>query len=69
MLIASYVENKREDMKVQFLATLQGSGCIRFDGEGESCIKLTLDASQLPEAVKMLTLKDKVFKVSVEEQR
>lgn len=56
-------------MKISFLATLQGAGCIRFDGEGESCIKLTLDASQLPEAVKMLTLKDKVFKVSVEEQR
>jgi len=56
-------------MKIQFSATLQGAACIKFDGEGESCIKLTLDASQLPEAVKMLTLKDKVFRVTIEEEK
>ena len=56
-------------MKIQFLATLQGAACIKFDGEGESCIKLTLDSSQLPDAVKMLTLQGKVFRVTIEDQR
>ena len=69
MLVASHVENKREDMKIQFLATLHGSGCIRFDDDGSSSIKLTADASQLPDAVKMLTLQGKVFRVTVEDQR
>lgn len=64
-----FIKTKNGDgMKIQFSATLQGAACIKFDGEGESCIKLTLDASQLPEAVKMLTLKDKVFRVTVEER-
>ena len=56
-------------MKISFLATLQGAACIKFDDDGASAIKLTADSSQLPEAVKMLMLKGKVFKVSVEEQR
>lgn len=55
-------------MKIQFLATLQGAACIKFDSEGESCIKLTLDASQMPEAVKMLTKQGKVFRVTIEDE-
>lgn len=56
-------------MKIQFDATLQGSACIKFDDDGSSAIKLTADSSQLPEAVKMLMMKDKVFRVTVEDRK
>jgi hypothetical protein len=53
-------------MKVQFEASLQGAACLKFDDDGSSSIKLTVDGSQLPEAVKMLTFQGKVFRVTVE---
>ena len=56
-------------MKISFLASLQGAGCIRFDDDGASIVKLTIDASQMPEAVKLLTMQGKAFKVVIEEQR
>lgn len=56
-------------MKIKFLAALQGPGCIKFDDNGSSVIKLTIDASQMPEAVKMLTMQGKTFTVTVEESK
>ena len=55
-------------MKVQFLASLQGASCIRFDDDGSSVVKLTIDASQLPKAVQLLSFQGKVFRVTVEEE-
>jgi hypothetical protein len=56
-------------MKIQFDATLQGAACIKFDDDGASTIKLTVDASQLPNALHMVTMKDKVFRVTVEDRK
>lgn len=56
-------------MKIRFVASLQGTGCLRFDDDGSSMVKLTIDASQMPEAVKMLTMQGKTFTVTVEETK
>lgn len=55
-------------MKIQFEASLQGSSCIKFDDDGASMVKMTIDASQLPHVTKMLLMQGKVFRVTVEEK-
>ncbi len=54
-------------MKIRFLAALQGAACLKFDDDGSSVVKLTVDASQLPEAVKLLTFQGRTFKVTIED--
>lgn len=56
-------------MTIRFLASLQGASCIKFDDDGSSMVKLTIDASQMPEAVKMLTMQGKTFTVTVQEAK
>lgn len=53
-------------MKIQFEASLQGSSCIKFDDDGASMVKLTIDASQLPHVTRLLLMQGKVFRVTVE---
>lgn len=55
-------------MKIQFSATLHGAGCLRFDDDGSSTVKLTISADELPHAVKMVTMKGKSFRVTIEEE-
>ena len=56
-------------MKIQFPASLQGVACLKFDDDGSSVVKLTISADQLHNAVKMVTMKGKMFTVTIEEER
>lgn len=53
-------------MKIEFTAILSGAGCLRFDDDGSSVVKLTIDGSQMANAVKLLTLQGQVFTVSID---
>jgi hypothetical protein len=53
-------------MKFTVEASLQGAGCIRFDDDGSSVVKLTCDGSQLPQVTKLLLLQGRTFTVKVE---
>lgn len=56
-------------MKIEFIATLQGAGCIRIDDDGASIVKMTLDGGQLAGATKMVLMKGKTFRVTVEDDK
>lgn len=56
-------------MKIQFCASLQGAGCLRFDDDGASVVKLSISADELHNAVKLVTMKGKTFTVTIEEER
>ena len=56
-------------MKIEFLATFQGSNVMALDDDMSMKIKFTADAMQLAHAVKMVTLKGKRFKVTLEEDK
>ena len=56
-------------MKIEFTASLQGASCIRIDDDHAAHIKLTCDAGQIAQVVKLLSLQGKAFKVSVEAER
>lgn len=56
-------------MKIQFRASLQGAGCLRFDDDGASVVKLSISADELHNAVKLVTMKGKTFTVTIEEER
>jgi hypothetical protein len=56
-------------MKIQFAASMQGTGCLRFDDDGSSIIKLTISADELHNAVKLVTMKGKTFTVTIEEEK
>lgn len=56
-------------MKIQFSATLQGAACLKFDDDGSSTVKLTISATELHNAVKMVTMQGKAFRVTIEEER
>lgn len=56
-------------MKIQFSASMQGTGCLRFDDDGSSIIKLSISADELHNAVKLVTMKGKTFSVTIEEER
>ena len=53
-------------MKIELTASLQGAGCIKFDDDGSSVIKLTIDGGQVANAVKMLALQGKAFTVKID---
>lgn len=53
-------------MKIEFHATLQGSGCIKIDDDNSAQVKLTCDGGQIANVVKLLTLQGKAFRVVVE---
>lgn len=52
-------------MKIQFLASLHGAGCLKFDDDGSSTVKLTISADELHNAVKLVTMKGRVFTVTI----
>lgn len=54
---------------VKFSASLQGAGCLKFDDDGASMVKLTISADELHNAVKLVTMKGKTFTVTIEEER
>lgn len=54
-------------MRIQFTATLQGAACLKFDDDGSSTVKLTISAEELPNAVKMVTMKGRAFTVTIED--
>jgi hypothetical protein len=56
-------------MKIDFRATLQGSGCIRLDDDNSAVVKLTCSGTEIANVVKLLTLQGKTFKVTIEEER
>ena len=56
-------------MTVRFLASLQGAGCLKFDDDGASVVKLTISADELHNAVKLVTMKGKSFTVTIEEEK
>lgn len=56
-------------MKIQFSASLQGSACLKFDDDGASTIKLSISADELHNAVKLVTMKGKMFTVTIEEEK
>lgn len=53
-------------MKIEFVASLQGTGCIRVDDDHSAVVKLTCDGSQIANVVKLLQLKGKTFTILVE---
>lgn len=55
-------------MKVEFLAALQGSGCLKFDGDGEGIVRFTVPASELPNLAKLLAYRETTLKVTVQAQ-
>jgi hypothetical protein len=50
---------------IQFLAALQGAGCLRFDDDGSATIKLTCDGSQLAQVTKLFLLQGQTFVVRI----
>ena len=55
-------------MKIEFVAALQGSGCLRFDGDGEGIVRLTVPASELPQLAKLLAYRETVLNVTIQPQ-
>jgi len=53
-------------MKIELIASLQGAKCVCFDDDGSSMVKLTMDGSEIANAVKLLTLKGKTFTVKID---
>lgn len=56
-------------MTIYFLATLEGNGCIRYDGDGACVVKLTVPASELAEVTKLLAYREQVLRVRVEPEK
>ena len=56
-------------MKIEFLATLSGAGCIKIDDDNSANVKLTCSGTEIANVVKLLTLQGKSFKVSIEVER
>jgi hypothetical protein len=56
-------------MKIEFLATFQGSNVMQLDDDMSMKIKFTADAEQLAHTIKMVTLKKKLFRVTLEEEK
>ena len=53
-------------MLIEFIATLPDtSTAISISGDGSSRVKLEIPDSELPNAVKLVLLKGKAFKVSI----
>jgi len=53
-------------VKINFMAALQGAGCIRFDDDHSAVVKLTIDGSEVASVVQLLSLKGKTFRISVD---
>ena len=54
-------------MKIEFIASLADvQTAISIGGDGSTRLKLDIPASELAEAVKMVMLKGKAFKVNIE---
>ena len=53
-------------MTIEFLAALQGAGCIRFDDDGSTIVKLTCDGTQLPHVAKLLAMQGQTFTVTIQ---
>lgn len=56
-------------MTVTFHASLEGSSCIRADGDGACHVKLSVPASDLANVVKLLAYREQVLVVSVRPQK
>lgn len=55
-------------MRVTFTGTLQGSTCLKFDGDGSGVVKLTIPASELPQVAKLLAYCEQPLTISIQPQ-
>lgn len=53
-------------MKVEFIAALQGSGCVRLDGDGSGYVKLAFDRTQGIQVLKLMACTEQLIKVTAE---
>ena len=53
-------------MKIEFHATVEGNGCIRYDGDGGCVVKLTVPASEIGYVTQLLAHREKLLKIVVE---
>ena len=56
-------------MKIEFIATFEGSSCINLDDEMAAKLKFTADGSQLPNIIKLTIYKKKRMRITVEEDK
>lgn len=56
-------------MKITILVALQGANCISIDDDHSAKVKLTCDAGQIAQVVKLLTLKGKAFPIVVDTEK
>lgn len=54
-------------MTIQFVASLQGAGCIRLDDDNSAVVKLTCDGGQIASVVKLLSLQGRSFTVTIKD--
>jgi len=55
-------------MKIEFLATFQGSNVIALDDDMSAKLKFSADGSQLPQVIKLSLFRGKRFRVTIHEE-
>lgn len=52
-------------MIVRFVASMEGTGCLRFDGDGGGVLKLAVPASELPALARLLAYREQVLTITI----
>ena len=52
-------------MKIEFLGTLEGAACIKFDGDGSGTVKISIPASELPHVARLLAYREQLLAITI----
>ena len=50
---------------VQFVASLEGTSCLRFDGDGAGTIRFSVPASEIAAVAQLLAYREQPLRVTV----
>ena len=53
-------------MEIVFHASIEGAGVLRFDSDGAGILRLAIPATELAEAAKLLTCREKPLTVRIQ---
>lgn len=55
-------------MKIEFLGTLEGAACLKWDGDGSGTVKLSIPASELAKVAHLLAYREQILKITIQPQ-
>lgn len=53
-------------MTITFQAAIQGTSCIRFDGDGAGVVKLSIPASEIAAVASLLGCREQLVRVTID---